>query len=142
MKFKIGGFTVVQSPFSREVNPSPKSLLKDGVVATDRVGGIHIYFDGKLFYLRDGLNLFGTYDNVNLETLKNKEGFYHYDIMKLEFDGKVLWEREEKPFYKVSISGSNVDFTGYTLKELLDYVEVKLEVDKNARTIVIERFGE
>lgn len=70
---------------------SPKSLLKDGVVATFRDGREWILLKDDFLqgYCKVSIN---RYDK-DLEHMPNEP---EYDIMKLEFDGEVIWERPIK----------------------------------------------
>ena len=77
-------------------NPTPKSLLKDGVIATFRDSTRAILHDGDFIYKgkRGNHHIYSRVINYdgNLNAVADID-VMEYDIMKLEFDGKVIWER-------------------------------------------------
>lgn len=72
-------------------NPTPKSLLKDGVIVTDKNGNRFIVFNNKLIPEDMEYCSFLNLDEVNDDLTFNNDDIY--PISKLEFDGKVIWER-------------------------------------------------
>lgn len=72
-------------------NPTPKSLLKDGVIVTDKNGNRFIVFNDKLIPEDMEYCGFSNLDEVNDDLTFNNNDIY--PISKLEFNGKVIWER-------------------------------------------------
>src|SRR5690625_2118856 len=68
---------------------TPKDLLKDGVVVTFRNGDRWIYYADTLCSVDSSIHNFNAkFDNELMYVGDNG-----WDIIKLEFDGKVIWER-------------------------------------------------
>ena len=81
-----------------------KADLKDGMVVTYRKGDNRIVVNGKLYnYDNCDTKLYycDTLENWRSSDLTNVFG-KNFDIMKVEYDGKVLWERKEKKDIKLT----------------------------------------
>lgn len=90
---------------SKEVNRMTKKDLKNGMVLVNRKGNDRLYVDGALYNHEDYLSIkddtyrrVNSIDNYN-DDLTNANDHGNLDIVKVMYDGKVLWQR---PAYVLS----------------------------------------
>lgn len=80
-----------------------KEDLKDGMVLELRIGCERVYIGGR-FFIIDNINIILSilsikeYDN-DLKHFSDKD----FDIMKVKYEGKILWERDEVDWSKIPV---------------------------------------
>lgn len=84
---------------SKEVNRMTKKDLKNGMVLVNRKGNARLYVDGVLYTHDDYLSIkddtyrrVNSIDNYN-DDLTNANDHGNLDIVKVMYNGKVLWQR-------------------------------------------------
>ena len=135
--FEYDGVTKVELVGENEIQNNKFTLsdLKDGMVITYRNGKSRYIFKKK-FYDVNFMELTGnTFDDYN-DDLTHNGGHYYEDIVKVEYMGELIWQREEKQYYTLEEAYNKANGKGIKHKDSEVYTNCM-----TALTIAMSRTG-
>ena len=106
--FEYDKVTKVELVGENEIQNNKFTLsdLKDGMVVTYREGKSRFIFKNKFHDICSGKLTGNTFDDYN-DDLTSHSGYYHEDIVKVEYMGELIWQRKQYYTFEEAYNKAN-----------------------------------